>query len=287
MAKRSNSFREHLDELLNVISALNLEAQVASKQLEQVAERKASALSETDVEYPGRTRVVSSSAVLLGIDPFSDDPQFVSYTMSGVQDESWVNLVTETAGRIRAQCFATSYEAMERFMKKAAAIYFFVKRNETQHRRNDFRSYLHKSGKKVGMGTPQYYEAYVEWMTKRNCNELLCELRKRIPAVDERSSRYAGGSSDLLRLWTFCGACRHAIVHHHGVVQPKELKKLHPDIRKWVKGSVQPEVFTKIDTFLPSVDQTKDMLRAIADLGYLLYRTLSHSCDMEIDFVPQ
>jgi hypothetical protein len=85
----------------------------------------------------------------------------------------------ELAERFQATTLVLGYEAIERFLKRVSGPLFFALRDGlTLSQQEKYSAHLKDQEKKKRpqKNTPQYFAAYVDVVTKQNCDKLLKEL---------------------------------------------------------------------------------------------------------------
>jgi len=200
--------------------------------------------------------------------------------------QGWVDILGEVNRRIQAESLTIVYEEMERFFKEVGAILYW------RHRRHSDESWPISVKFQLGglvnrrdAGTPQYYTKYVNWLTYRNCKDLLKIFEEKLPRFGE-TARHNPRGQDLLDAYKALEFCRHTTVHSAGRINEDELRRLPPSAREIVQQTRNTSTITGESKVLPERGVAGELLSWMADLGIVLYRVASDDCQMAIGFTP-
>ena len=110
----------------------------------------------------------------------------VTYRDKSKHDDELVDLIIEINGRSQAQCLCMVYEAFEWFLKAFAPPLFFKMRKSKEVLSRMWKLLQQKKFHKVNKdmakvenrNTPQYFEKYVLYIARNNCDDLVEELEE-------------------------------------------------------------------------------------------------------------
>ncbi len=210
----------------------------------------------------------------------------------GAVDKKHMEILAELDRRLQAQLMSLVFETLESFFKEFAGKLFFLTRNEATgtsikltHRRSEFRKYLGPTTK-LKAGTPQYFDEYAQWVSRRNCDQLLKELCKAYEPFEVLARKNNSGT-DLLDFFQTISFCRHRTVHVAGEVSATDLKVLP---KHWAdllrKKAILGSKITKKETLLPDEPFVRWVIGRSASFIYLAYSVFSEELNLVVDIGP-
>lgn len=284
MAKKKNTFTPHLQKYLNALTGVRLQSSVVNTRMRQVETAAFKSMEKHEYKKNART-VLSTHVRLFGFCPFDEKKKSCIYEGLGFTNGQAVALIDEANRRAQARCLCTAFELTERFLKTAGGELHWQRRNEIVVRR---KKQFHKAvgNKRPEERTKQYFMVYVAWLCRRNCDELLKLMCKESSEFQQRCIEHCEGN--LLELWKFVTFCRHTIAHQEGMLDEKTLGNLDDFERGYVQEHLSHKslVFGG-DAILPEESWVRHALGCLADFGYILYRTGSNICGMQLDYRPR
>jgi hypothetical protein len=141
-------------------------------------------------------------------------------------------------------------------------------------------------------GTQEFFVEYVDWMCRRNTDELIKKLRRDVPSFGGISKPYAltvkpfVSKVDLFRVFKLVAECRHLIIHNHGRIDARELAHGTGTPELDIQNLYRKSLFDGEMTILPERGVVTDYLEYLADFCFLCYRTISDYCGLTVDFDP-
>jgi hypothetical protein len=142
---------------------------------------------------------------------------------------------------------------------------------------------IHLPGVKCITGsknTEPYFQEYVAFVASRNCDDLIKELRKLLPAFRERGEQE--DAQNVFIGYKLAAYIRHTTVHKSGEPSGHDLRRQPPEIRTAVSGMIEKSVVTSRETILPTEAQAARLVTSAAALGYTLYRAASEHLRMKV-----
>lgn len=207
------------------------------------------------------------------------------------EGEGYARLLQEVEWRSQAQLLVGIHEAVERLIKRIAPHYFFAQRQALAEddcvipfRRKEFHKYATVRSKtwRNTIGTLVYYENYVAWLAARDCKVLLADLTKGL--VDFKKAQIVWKHGDALEWLRLIEFCRHCIVHNEGAYDTERRKEFSRPIQAILKKITRKSIIDEAEMILPDHETVMHAVEGMSGLGALLYRSLSVSCGMTLDF---
>ena len=173
------------------------------------------------------------------------------------------------------------YEVFERFVKSFAARLFFQERKTVElARKKWFHNNHSKLVKTKGKNTAEYFQAYVELVTNRNCDDLLDELDDLMPDFKKKCA--PGNCPELFAIYRAVSMIRHRTVHCNGRFTAKSVKKLGAWDLGFLKSITSASVLDGQETLLPYYESTLPLFEGIGGMAWCMYRLASEKHGMEI-----
>jgi hypothetical protein len=201
VAMQRNDFDPHLRRLLDATTRVDFQSSVADYRARRDRQRGEEALAawRANGSPPKPFGTIFGSGAALPIsDPFAEALATFPYASMSAVGERYLDILGEVNRRIQAESLTIVYEEMERFFKEVGVILYW------RHRRHSDESWPISVKFQLGglvnrrdAGTPQYYTKYVNWLTYRNCKDLLKIFEEKLPRFGE-TARHNPRGQDLL-----------------------------------------------------------------------------------------
>ena len=286
MAKQYNDLDPHLRRLLDTLTRVDHQSSVAASRAQRDRARGEQSLQQWQAAgsppQPFGT-IFGAGAALPISDPFAADLAYFPYASIAAGAEHYLDVLDEVNRRIQAESLVIVYEEMERFFKALGSHLFW------KHRRHSTSpwplSMKFTLVNRRHAGTAPYYESYVNWLTYRNCAELLKLFEELLPAF-RNAARTNPRGQDLVDAYKALEFCRHTTVHSAGRINEAQVERLPASARAIINQVRHLSVLENDIRVLPERPIAGELISWMADLSYVLYRVASNDCDLTIGFAP-
>jgi hypothetical protein len=281
MALKHNEFTGALNTFLTEMVQANFLSFAANGHAKRESDR-ITALLKKD----GNVNALMTGAVLVSIDPFSKDARDCTYGGYLFKGKRLLALVDETHRRYQAQVLCLAFEATEKFLRSVGGELLWQKRRQIVIQNKVRLGYEKAVGKSLpSKGTKPYYVEFAKYLCRRNTDDVLKILRKHVPDFEARGTKFFW-NIDLFLLFDTIAFCRHAVVHSNGRYSSEAVKKLTADQQRDVGDLSHKSEVTSDVCVMPDRPSIEEYLQRLTDFVYILYRTASDACGMEIDYEP-
>lgn len=288
MACRSNPLTQVLLDHLSRLDELKYQSFLHESTTDKTVKSYQEDLDGWDTTKVPKPSVMFGLSSRLAVTVLVGKPRLVyPVTGYGAGDEQHMKVIREIDQRVQGQILALLFEAVESYFRDFMGKLFFLTRKEDangriklKHRRSEFRESV--AGKDLHAGTPQYFDAYVEWYGRRNCDDLLDDLRKACPQFDQKAQRNAS-RTHFFDYYRTLSVCRHLAVHAGGLVEDQDLKRLRPEWRKLLCGEViRTSQISKRRTLLPNESFVRWAIDRSASFMHMAYFIVSDELKLAI-----
>jgi len=290
MAPKGNVFTVATFNLLDELARIEVAAAASSILFRQNEARHQQLLIKLNEESEDADRQANDSphvrfrTVLPVVDVFVKAGfNKLSHRATSIADEKYFHLIREIYCRSNAQSICMVYEVFERFIKSFAALLFFQERKTVELAR---KKWFHRNHpelvKAKGKNTAEYFQAYVDLVSNRNCDDLLDELADLLP--DFKKTCAPGNFPDLFAIYRAVSKIRHLTVHCNGRFTEKDFKKLGEWDLGFLKSITTANVLDGKGTLLPFYESTLPPFEGIGGMAWCMYRLASEKYGMVIQY---
>lgn len=289
VARRSNPLTVILVDHLKQLDELQYQSFLHQSTTDKTIAAYRRSLDHSETTKEGDDAVVFGLSSRLAVQVLVGRPRHIYPVLGyGAVDEQHIAVVREIDQRVQAQLLGLAFETMESFFRGFMGRLFFLTRSENpkgriplKHQRSEFLKYL--QGKNhLQKNTPQYFEQYAAWYGRRNCDELLKDLRAACPEFDA-SGQKNRSRTNLFDFYRTVAVCRHLTVHAAGILEKSQLKRLPLEWRNLLCTEViRTSQITKKDTLLPNQPFVHWAIERSASFMHLAYSIVSNELNLEI-----
>ncbi len=281
---KANVFDTCLTDLFQSLAQIEFAVQTNGRATEiavRLGERTLAGRLKVPPPPAARPVAFGSTSRLAVLNVFDENHSFFPFGRVQAFDRQMLTLIAEQEQRANAQSLNLTYEAMEHFLKVFGGLVYFAKRgtNLNVNQKKRFLDALPKLKKKKG--EPEYYARYVEWLCRRNSDELLQELQDVFSSFKDICSnnwlRF-----NLVDYYIAVAFCRHKIVHNAGHVKKSEIATKGKMEREFISSLVRPSVLSRTDTILPRKGDMTHILERVSGLAWAVYKTISIELGMKV-----
>lgn len=286
MGDKANALTPHLLRFLKTMASTRHVSYAHSRVAVRVANEVASQHRGTQ-KGPAEIGIGTILTVPLLYEPRRTFSRFGETEHEG---EDFKKLVQEVDRRAQSQLLVSIHEAFERLLKGISPYFFYCHRKALAEdgcplpfRRKEFHASARSKSWRKLTGTLDYFKQYVQWLTSRDCKDLLADLTKGFSEFEKqaRTGWQHGDALEWLRLVEFC---RHRIVHNESMYGAVHRNEFSRPLQRVLKGITHRSIIEDVEMILPDHETVAHAVEGMSGLAALLYRSLSESCRMKMDF---